>query len=80
LHAAHFTLQQQALELDDHMRELIMVAKVLSLRLSVCMCMYASEFVIFLVSPLSIGGEAHVEGGTQGLPSRTAPTHVQCGC
>ena len=51
LHAAYFTLQQQALELDDHRRELIMVAKVLSLHLSVCMCMYESEFVIFLVSP-----------------------------
>jgi hypothetical protein len=45
LHAAHFTLQQQALELDDHMRELIMVAKVLSVCMSVCMCMYASEYV-----------------------------------
>ena len=92
LHAAHFTLQQQALELDDHMRELIIVAKVLSLSVYMCtyvseklvyMCMYVSEFVIFLVFPPHLfftGGEAHVEGGTQGLPSRTAPTHVQCGC
>ena len=81
LHTAHFTLQEQALELDDHMRELIIVAKVLSL--SVYMCMCVSEFVIFLVFTPHLfftDGEAHVEGGTQGLPSRTAPTHVHCVC
>ena len=46
LYTAHCTLQQQALELDEHMRELIIVAKVLSL--SVYMCMYVSEKIVYI--------------------------------